>query len=66
MSKVSAREYLRSLKDIDPEVLHRADSLVCQLSMIGDPTTVAWPDKSITIQWKWDGVTVTSRISKDR
>ena len=45
-----ARDYLHSLKGIDPQVVRRADQLFCQLN--GDPDITPESDGSIRLLWK--------------
>jgi len=45
-----ARNYIQSLKHIDPAVVRKADQLFCQLT--GDPEILAEADGSISLSWK--------------
>lgn len=52
-----ARNYIQSLKHIDPDVVRRADQTYCQLT--GDPDVTAESDGSIRLLWKhWADETI--------
>lgn len=61
-----ARDYIQSLKQIDPQVVRRADQVFCQLT--GDPDITAESDGSIRLLWKhWadETIRIDVRVSKE-
>lgn len=53
MRSQEARNYIQSLKHLDPQVVRKADSIYCQL--MGDPDITAEPDGSIRLVWRKEG-----------
>jgi hypothetical protein len=48
-----ARNYIQSLKHIDPAVVRKADTIFCQLT--GDPDITTEIDGSIRLVWRKEG-----------
>jgi hypothetical protein len=67
MRSQEARDYIQSLKHLDPQVVRKADSIYCQLT--GDPDITAEPDGSIRLVWKhWadETIKIDVKVSKEK
>lgn len=53
MRSQEARNYIQSLKEVDPHVVRKADQIFCQLN--GDPEITAESDGSIRLVWRKEG-----------
>jgi len=53
MRSQEARNYIQSLKHLDPQVVRKADSIYCQLT--GDAEITAESDGSIRLVWRKEG-----------